>query len=341
MINIADEHKFRKYLKEKNLISDLSTVSIRRLGGGVSCETIIVESATRSFVIKQALPKLKVQEDWFSDVTRIKTEKNCLDFYNQIVPESTPRLLFFDEQNYLYGMEAAPEGSIMWKDYLLTGIIDFGIARQIALTLARVHNASATDHQIRITFESQTFFQELRLDPYLKTVAERHPTLANLIEQEIQRLLANKLVLVHGDYSPKNILVHGSKIYVLDFEVAHLGDPSFDLAFLTNHFLLKAIKNKHWAASYLNLAIYTIDTYLAEIKFKSRESLEPNTLKTLALLFLARVDGKSPAEYITEDKDKELIRTISYGILQHNIQTVRELAKYCLNEIDTITAGKK
>lgn len=333
MINAADENVFRAYLKEKKLIANESTVSIRQLGGGVSCEAIMVRSPEQSFVVKQALPKLRVKEDWFSDVTRVTTEKDCLAFYNKVVPEYTPQLYFYDEENYLYGMEAAPASARMWKENLLAGNINFGIARKVALALAKVHNASAGDQEVKQRFASQKFFAELRIDPYLRTIATRHPALTNTINSEITRLLENKQVLVHGDYSPKNILVDGSKIFILDFEVAHIGDPSFDLGFLTNHFLLKAIKNKEWSLSYLNLATYTADTYLAETNFMDQRLLEYNTIKTLALLFLSRVDGKSPAEYITDDQDKNLIRKLSYGLLQNGIKTYREMVTYFLMEI--------
>ena len=334
MINVADESQFCDYLKNKQLITNLKEVSIQQLGGGVSCETIIVRSPERSFVVKQALAKLRVKEDWFSDVTRVITEKDGLAFYNTVVPEYTPELLFYDEENYLYGMEAAPDSSRMWKDMLLAGNIDFAVARKVASALAKVHKASAYDLKIQQRFKSQKFFIELRVEPYLETIAKRHPVLEKIIHGEIKRLLGNKQVLVHGDFSPKNILVNGTDIFILDFEVAHIGDPSFDVGFLTNHFLLKAIKNKQWMPSYLNLAQYTMDTYAAEIDFMDPKILEYNTVKTLALLFLSRVDGKSPAEYITGDTDKNLIRKISYGILQNDIRTYRQMIAYFLTEVE-------
>lgn len=334
MINAANEDEFREYLKDKKIITDFHATTIQRLGGGVSCEAIMVRSPEKSFVIKQALAKLRVKDDWFSDVSRVTTEKDGLAFYNKIVPESTPGLLFYDEENYLYGMEAAPEKSKMWKDVLLAGNIDFAVARKVALALANVHKASFNDKEIKQRFESQKFFIELRIEPYLRKVAKRHPTLEKMIDSEIARLLSNRLVFVHGDFSPKNILVNGTDIFILDFEVAHIGDPSFDLGFLTNHFLLKAIKNKQWMPTYLNLAKYTMDTYLEEIDFMDPKLFEYNTVKTLALLFLSRVDGKSPVEYITDEDDKNLIRKISYGILQNDIKTYRQMIAYFITEAE-------
>jgi 5-methylthioribose kinase len=336
VLNIADKKVLADYLQAKALISDLNHVLIKPLGGGVSCEAIMVRTPERAFVIKQALPKLRVKENWFSDVTRIVNEKDCLAFYNQIAPEDTPKLLFYDEENYLYGMEAAPEQAVMWKNRLLAGDIDFAIARKAALALVNVHNTAARDEDIKARFASRKFFIELRIDPYLQTIAKHHPVLEKTINKEIDRLLDTKATLVHGDYSPKNILVDGQKIYILDFEVAHIGDPSFDLGFLTNHFMLKAIKNKQWALSYLNLAIYTADVYLQKVDFMNAALLERNTIKTLALLFLSRVDGKSPAEYITEESDKNLIRQISYHVLQNDIATYRQLVRYFLEELKVL-----
>jgi 5-methylthioribose kinase len=333
VINIADESEFRDYLKRKQLIRDQDNVVIKPLGGGVSCEVIMVRTPEHSFVVKQALPKLRVKEDWFSDVTRIVNEKDCLDFYNKVVPEDTPKLLFYDEENYLYGMEAAPEGSKMWKEMLMSCNIDYRIAKKIALALANVHNVAATDAELKKRFASKKIFNELRIDPYLRTTAKRHPSLEKMIDNEIRRLMEADLTLVHGDYSPKNILVDGSKVYILDFEVAHIGDPSFDLGFLTNHFLLKAIKNKRCTMSFLNLAIYSADIYLENITFMDTGELEYNTIKTLALLYLARVDGKSPAEYINSEDDKAMIRKISYGILQNDIRTYRDLADYFIKTV--------
>lgn len=337
MIDVADEKVFRAYLQKHQLISDLNNFSLRRLGGGVSCEVILVTSPERSFVVKQALPKLRVKEDWFSDVARITTEKDCLAFYNKVVPEYTPRLLFYDEENSLYGMEAVSENFKMWKTVLIEGTLNFSVAREVASALARVHNASADDTAVKARFASQKFFIELRIEPYLRTVAERHPALEDITGRQIAQLLERRAVLVHGDYSPKNILVADSnKIFILDFEVAHIGDASFDLGFLTNHFLLKAIKNKQWALGYLNMAAYIAATYLKEIKFTNPKMLEADTIKTLALLFLARVDGKSPVEYINDAHDKELIRRMSYGILRNDIRTYRDLAGYSLEQIGAL-----
>jgi aminoglycoside phosphotransferase (APT) family kinase protein len=326
MIDIKDEGVLCRYLSDHQRVPDGEEPRIVALSGGVSCDVLLVETSRGSFVLKQARPKLRVQEDWYSDMTRVKIEQDCLRYYERVVPDLVPRFLFYDEENYLFAMEAAPPGAAMWKSHLMQGAIDFSIALRIASALAKVHNAAATDKQAWETFANQNVFIELRIDPYLRKTATRHPGLAQTIDREIERLLENRQTLVHGDFSPKNILVADNRLFILDFEVAHIGDPSFDLGFLTNHFLLKAVKNKAWAPGYLALMAYAAQVYLRAIDFAPADRLEADTVRTLALLFLARVDGKSPAEYITDESDKTLIRALSYQILGDGLATFDQVA---------------
>jgi hypothetical protein len=326
MIDITDEGVFRQYLEDRHLVPAGEEIQITPLKGGVSCEVLRVDGGAQSFVVKQACPKLRVKEDWFSDMTRVSIEQACLRYYEAVVPDLVPHFLFYDDVNYLFAMQAAPPDAVMWKTLLLKGAIDLTIARRIAGALAMVHNAAAADPEAWETFANQKVYVELRIDPYLRFTATRHSALAPQIDREAQRLLDNRQTLVHGDYSPKNVLVAGDSLFILDFEVAHIGDPSFDLGFLTNHFLLKAVKTKEWAPAFLTLMTDAAATYLDAVRFASARQLEADTVRTLALLFLARVDGKSPAEYITLDTDKALIRTLAYQILGDGLSSFEQVA---------------
>lgn len=319
MINIADVEVLRAYLEERGLISAGDHAVITPLSGGVSSEVLRVDSAQGSFVVKQASPKLRVQEEWLADMTRSSIEQDCLRYWSQVVPDMVPHLLHYDDANYLFAMEAAPPDALMWKSMLLQGVLDLGIATRVARALAEVQNAAASDADVWARFANQKVFDELRLDPYLRFTAGRHPELRKLIDREVERLIDNRLTLVHGDYSPKNILVGDDRLYILDFEVAHIGDPSFDLGFLTNHLMLKAVKNAEWALCYLGMLLAITRTYLSAVAFTDAKRLEEDSVRTLGLLFLARVDGKSPAEYITSEADKTLIRNLSREIVNDRI----------------------
>lgn len=335
MLDITDDQALKQYVINKELASKPEDVSTRELGGGVSCSVVKVTTPKHAFVLKQALPKLKVQEDWFADIQRIFTEAACLKVCHELVPDAVPDLLFTDDDHYLLAMEAAPEGVAMWKSQLLSGRIDFQTGQKVVRALIDIHNATYENDEIEAKFEDKDIFIQLRIDPYLRTVAERHPSLKKAVDEEIEYILSMKQTLVHGDYSPKNILVEKERIYILDFEVAHFGDPAFDVAFLSNHLLLKSIKHKQWAAAYLNLLTYMTGIYFRSARISAPE-LEKHTLKVLAFLFLARVDGKSPVEYITAEQDKQLIRKLSYKMISNNIQTFQELRELVEQQVSFV-----
>jgi aminoglycoside phosphotransferase (APT) family kinase protein len=315
VISVSDEAALREYVVAKGLVPAGTPFDVEYLRGGVSCEVVRVRSAATEFVLKQALPRLRVKDAWFSDVRRIFTEKDGLAVYQRIVPGAVPALRFFDGENFLLAMEAAPATAETWKERLMRGTIEHAVAVEVARTLATVHEATAHDPAVRQRFREVELFIQIRIDPYWRTLAERHPDLAPVIRAEIDRNLATKLALVHGDYSPKNILVAPGRLLVLDLECAHFGDPGYDIAFVVNHLLLKAVKHKRWAPAYLRLARALARTYFGAVRFTDAASLERNAVTTLALLFLARVDGKSPAEYLVEDADKDLVRGASRDVL--------------------------
>jgi aminoglycoside phosphotransferase (APT) family kinase protein len=165
-------------------------------------------------------------------------------------------------------------------------------------------------------------FVQLRIDPYHWATAKAHPDLAEIINVEAQRMLDIKIALVHGDYSPKNVIVTGKDIFLLDFEVVHYGNPVFDLAFLLNHLLLKAILNEHIKQDYFEAVASFWKGYTLEI---APVSLESDTVKQLGCLMLARIYGKSPAEYIVKAETKAIVRSIARSILLDDLSTLMEV----------------
>jgi hypothetical protein len=244
--------------------------------------------------------------------------------YHKLVPDSAPAVYFHDHDNYVFGREAAPERCAMWKSDLLGGLLDFVVAEKAVRALSIVHNACAGDGRVKSDFSDKAIFRDLRIAPYLEFVMGKNRALAPYAEPVVEALMNSSITLAHGDFSPKNTMVDNRKIHILDFEVAHCGHPAFDLAFFSNHFLLKAVKNRQWAASYLDMLRYMLDIHFAEMAFMDRAELEGIYVKLLTLPFIARVDGKSPAEYITETPDKDLIRSLAAAILERGIGTYEE-----------------
>jgi len=232
------------YLSLRGLIRPSDVATVESLGGGISNTLIKVTTSDDCMVVKQSLPRLHVAGDWFADQGRIFRERACIETLGAILPFGTlPTVRFQDADNFVFVMSCAPAGGANWKEQLLVGQVDTDVAEAVGAVLRLVHSATAGTPAIRDQFIHDTPFVQLRIDPYHWTAARAHPDLAEIIHGEARRMLDVKTELVHGDYSPKNIMVTGKDIFLLDFEVVHYGNPVFDLAFLLNHLLLKAIYN--------------------------------------------------------------------------------------------------
>ncbi|TML11416.1 MAG: phosphotransferase family protein [Actinobacteria bacterium] len=74
-------------------------------------------------------------------------------------------------------------------------------------------------------------------ETYLHTQQlEAHPELEVVLSWLLEhKPVAQKTVLVHGDFKPGNVLIDGDNVVVmLDWETAHLGDPLEDIGWVTN-----------------------------------------------------------------------------------------------------------
>jgi len=311
------------YLSSRRLINPKDVTSVESLGWGISNTLVKVSTQDDCVVVKQSLPKLRVEEDWFADQNRIFRERVCIDILGEILPVGIlPIIRDEDADNFLFVMSCAPVGGANWKEQLLAGQVDIDVAEKVGAVLGVVHSATTDSATIREQFVDDAPFVQLRIDPYHWTTAKAHPDLAEIINAEAQRMLDIKIALVHGDYSPKNVIVTGKDIFLLDFEVVHYGNPVFDLAFMLNHLLLKAILNEHIKQDYFEAVTSFWKGYTSEI---SPVSLEQDTVKQLGCLMLARIYGKSPAEYIDKAKTKAIVRSIARSILLYDLSTLREV----------------
>jgi len=319
------------YLAARGLARESDTVSVRELGGGVSNIVLLIEWADepeRRWVLKQSLEKLRVQDDWRSERTRIYREAEAIEALRPTLGESAlPEIIHIDRENFLYVMTAAPASSVSWKEILLAGEIDMRVARHAATLLARMINASRADPTLRNRFADRTVFDQLRVDPYYRTTARRHPDARGALAKLVANSWNIQSALVHGDYSPKNMLVRDGGIFLIDFEVIHWGDPAFDTGFLLNHLFLKAIHQPQFAENYLNAAREFWKTLSAELPGEINRGFEALTIRHVGGLMLARIDGKSPVEYIRDEEVKEQVRTVAKQILREPPQRVEDLVQ--------------
>jgi 5-methylthioribose kinase len=262
------------------------------LGGGVSGDVFAVDAAGLRLVVKRPLARLRVEAEWLADDVRIVTEARALRLAGDVTPGVVPRVVDLDAEQRVLVMEAAPAGWRNWRDELLAGRVDTSVARRLGEALSRWHAATAAAPDVRDRFPSNDVFVQLRIDPFHRTVAGRHPDLAAAIEQVADGLLRSRTCLVHGDFSPKNVLVGADGAWVLDWEVAHVGDPVFDVAFLCAHLVLKSVHRPADAGRYRDAML----DFLAAYGPVDDAALVANT----GCLLLARVDGKSPAAYLSD-----------------------------------------
>ncbi len=301
-LDIENFDDLRTYLMRQMPQESGRAVFFEKLLGGVSNRTVKVTwDDGRGWVLKQALAKLRVNEDWFSSPDRIQVEARALRWLNRLAPPgTTPSFVFQDPVNHLMAMEAVPEEHENWKSVLLSARVDPALFEQFGFLLGTIHRLSSeSGPELRREFADTSFFASLRLDPYYLFTARRIPAAASFLNALAQETLSHKLSLVHGDFSPKNTLLYQDKLILLDYEVVHFGDSAFDVGFALTHFLSKAHHVRQKRAALAAAAELFWRVYFKEVEALGWDALESRTVRHTLACLLARVAGKSPLEYLT------------------------------------------
>ncbi|HET9041912.1 MAG TPA: aminoglycoside phosphotransferase family protein [Burkholderiales bacterium] len=310
------------------LVGPRAPCTLTPLSGGVSSDIFRADVEGRSFCVKRALAKLKVAADWRAPVERNHSEAEWIRVASELVPDAVPRLIAEDAAAGLFAMQwLAPDAHPVWKAQLRDGTIEPAVAIEVGRRIARIHAATAGRREIAARFATDHIFLPIRLEPYLLATAERHPDVASALRAVAEGTARTKLALVHGDVSPKNILVGPRGPVFLDAECAWYGDPAFDLAFCLNHLLLKCLWQPQWRARYLAAFRALGDAYLAGVTWEPRDVFEARCARLLPGLFLARVDGKSPVEYVTVEADRDRVRACAKPLLRAPRTRLTEVAE--------------
>jgi 5-methylthioribose kinase len=293
------------YLRDRGRILPAEEPAITVLPGGVSNRTVRVDRPNgESWVVKQALAQLRVKEDWFSDPSRIRRESLGLQWIGRLVPwETVPAWVFEDPNQHLLAMAAVPMPHENWKTRLLNGQVDLGYAQAFGRLLGTLHTES-NRRQAELPDElfGRSFFETLRVEPYYRFTSQRTPLAQRPLQELIDETLTVRCSLVHGDYSPKNVLIRNQRLVLLDHEVIHFGDPTFDVGFALTHFLAKARHLPRQRAAFLLAARQFWHAYGAAGSALTRmPGFESRAVRHTLACLLARVDGRSPLEYLTEE----------------------------------------
>jgi 5-methylthioribose kinase len=307
---------------------------VEALGGGVSNQVLRVVTPETCFVVKQSRPQLRTRDAWYSDLDRIYREQEVMEALGPLLPPSTvPRVLFADRENYAYAMSHAPEGAVPWKDELLAGQVDLARGEHAGRVLGMMHEGSARAAETFRAFCDHTVFVQLRVDPFYRRVQERRQEVAAEVDRVVEQMLAVQEALCHGDYTPKNMLLHERGFTLVDYETAHFGDPTMDLGLFLAHLALKAVRRPQRRHDYFRLMRAFWKGYREEVGFRSPDELERRGVQHLGVCLLARVDGTSPVEYLTEGPQRDAVRRLGRSILQWGIGRWEDGWSCCENEI--------
>jgi fructosamine-3-kinase len=321
-------------LRHMGLLADGVRAAGEPLTGGVSSDIWRIDLPSGPICVKRALSKLHVAADWHAPVERNRYEARWMQHANTAVAGAAPELLGQDEVNGALAMQYLPPSDHkLWKTQLHDGYADTNFAASVARRLVRIHAATAINRAIATEFPTDGIFFAIRLQPYLIATAQVHPDLAGRLHELVATTQANKRALVHGDVSPKNILAGPSGPVFLDAECAWWGDPAFDLAFCLNHLLLKCLwtppAKERFLACYDALAA----AYRAGVTWENVDMLEVRVAHLLPGLFLARVDGKSPVEYITTETDRNRVRRTARSLLAAPVDRLDKVRQAWMREL--------
>ena len=324
----------RAFVGDHGLVTDPQRARFTALTGGVSSDIWMVEADGRRFCVKRALARLKVAADWRAPVERNAFEAAWLRDVARLAPGSAPRLLAESAEAGMFAMEhLSDDCHRVWKADLMAGRVDVAVAQAVGARLGAIHAAFAREPDARTRFATDAGFHALRLEPYLMATARAHPDRSTALTRLAERTAATRQTVVHGDVSPKNILIGPGGPVFLDAECAWFGDPAFDLAFCLNHLLLKCVAAPQAADALLQSFHALATAYLAKVDWADAGALESRAADLLPGLFLARVDGKSPVEYLTAEADKVRVRRTARRLLLRPPATLADVADDWAGEI--------
>ena len=315
-------------LQRAGLVPEPEEARFERLTGGVSSDIWRVDIGDSTFCIKRALAKLRVAADWQAPVERSRFEVEWNRVVGSILADAAPEVLHHDEDDMWFAMPFLdPDEYLLWKSELRDGRADVVEAAEVGRRLGLIHSATAGDPDVEARFPANDFFYALRLEPYLEATARGHPDLADELMELSRRTGSIRTAMIHGDVSPKNILLGPDGPVFLDAECACIGDPAFDLAFCLNHLLLKCLWNPSATRGFLDSFGALAEAYLNQVDWEPAADLELRAATLLPGLFLARVDGKSPVEYLTEQSEREHVRRCARSLLFDPPQRLAEIAR--------------
>lgn len=314
---LLDEGTVAEYLHRRGILPSGSRGGAIALGGGVSNIVLALQGPDGGLVCKQSLPQLRVADEWLASQDRILAEAAALQLAGYLTPSAVPRVIDIDPQAHALVLERAPDACQDWKTQLLNAQnpdeVDHEVPAALGQLLATWHSRTAGGVGLDEKLLELDSFNQLRVDPFYRTAAERCPPAKKHLHSFAEAMNERRDCLVHGDFSPKNVLVGPTgHLWVIDFEVAHLGDPAFDLAFLLSHLLIKTVHCPLIADALRTAGKYFIESYIATLTLQAPSW--DYVAGHVGCLIIARVHGKSPAPYLSPS-EADTVRNLGLKLL--------------------------
>lgn len=324
------------YLRRAGRLRD-NDAYVEVLSGGVSNMVLRVstlvgqDSVPVRIVLKQSRPKLRTRDDWFSDLERVYREQEVMEALGPHLPSGVaPEVLFADRPNFVFAMSHAPDDARVWKSMLLDGQIDLGFGESVGKTLGLIHEVSANNAATFARFRDPRVFVQLRVDPFYRCVQKRIPEVLRPVQDLVDQMLSRQEALCHGDFTPKNLLVHSLGFMLVDYETAYFGDPAMDLGLFLAHLFLKWVRRPKEQFGDLIRSFWR--GYKGQITFRSAAELEKRGVRHLGACLLARIDGTSPVDYLPEESKRERVRLLGKLILLDQWGRLDEVFSFLDNE---------
>lgn len=325
-VAIERDEELGSVLIRLRFASCLEDIQATRLSGGVSADIWKVRVGNDVICVKRARSRLKVAQEWCVPAERIAYERKWYSTVGTLLPGLAPAVLAYDDASKTLVMQyLPPDENRLWKSDLAMGRVDAAFAGAVGARLAAVHARTAGSEELAREFQTDSLFEALRLDPYLRQIARVHWTIADRVNALANSILLRKVALIHGDVSPKNILVSPNGPIFLDAECAWYGDPAFDVAFLLTHLLLKCVWIRCAAREFLGAFHSFISSYRAQISWEKPSEVETRVVALLPALLLARIDGKSPVEYLTSEADRGAVRHCALQLIREPVSSIGEI----------------
>jgi tRNA A-37 threonylcarbamoyl transferase component Bud32 len=324
------------FLRNQGLLAEGAEPVMTPLDGGVSSDLWKIEAPDRTLCVKGALAQLRVAREWRAPISRNQVEYDYLQFAARVCPGQVPRVFAHDGAAGLFAMEyLPPENHPVWKQELLDGRTGVDVAAAVGDLVGRLHAASTLGEGHAARFATDDNFDALRIQPFFRTTAASHVSLSERFDQLAERTARTHLAVVHGDVSPKNILLGPAGPVLLDAECAWFGDPAFDVAFCINHLMLKSIKLPGSSPRLLNASLALAEAHSVHVGWEPAQACAARVATLLPALALARIDGTSPVDYLDENQ-RELVRAVGCTMMREPVSTVTE----ALEQWARLTSGQ-